>query len=257
MDVYTSAQSHIEEFKTTMAKRLGSAIYPKVASHGAILRLLVFVPITLALFALVLRMEEARGKLGSVANEGLVHEGDFIRSVDRMPRLESRQAMKEVSHAPVKYGFNGVEWDAGEGMSEEDLRVAFVVTTSEDPERIIIWMMYHRAIGVRDFYLFTEGSANTPEARRILEKEPGVKIVPRNKELDDIQAKSRAWNETWLSAFFNKPCNHALFVKQSLNMESAFVAFRMSIRFVFAVDAYHFQKHPTSCSILEHLQKDY
>ena len=29
------------------------------------------------------------------------------------------------------------------------------------------------------------------------------------------------WNETWLAAFFHKPCNHELFVRQSLNMEGA------------------------------------
>ncbi|RZR70644.1 hypothetical protein BHM03_00000938 [Ensete ventricosum] len=32
---------------------------------------------------------------------------------------------------------------------------------------------------------------------------------------------SRIWNETWLAAFFYKPCNYELFVKQSLNMEMA------------------------------------
>lgn len=29
----------------------------------------------------------------------------------------------------------------------------------------------------------------------------------------------RIWKESWLSAFFHKPCNHELFVLQSLNME--------------------------------------
>ncbi|URD91055.1 hypothetical protein MUK42_27863 [Musa troglodytarum] len=33
----------------------------------------------------------------------------------------------------------------------------------------------------------------------------------------------RIWNETWLAAFFYKPCNYELFVKQSLNMEMAIV----------------------------------
>lgn len=31
----------------------------------------------------------------------------------------------------------------------------------------------------------------------------------------------RIWKESWLSAFFHKPCNHELFVMQSLNMEGA------------------------------------
>ena len=52
-----------------------------------------------------------------------------------------------------------------------------------------------------------------------LQKLPGVKVFPRDEKLKEKQAKSRIWNETWLSAFFHKPCNHELFVLQSLNME--------------------------------------
>ena len=54
-----------------------------------------------------------------------------------------------------------------------------------------------------------------------LNKLPGVKAVPHDDDLKDRQAHSRIWNETWLSAFFHKPCNHELFVLQSLNMEGA------------------------------------
>ncbi|KAK8483048.1 hypothetical protein V6N12_044914 [Hibiscus sabdariffa] len=54
----------------------------------------------------------------------------------------------------------------------------------------------------------------------------GVKVIKRTKELDEQQAKSRIWNETWLSEFFYKPCNYELFVKQSLNMEMAIVMSR-------------------------------
>ncbi|KAA3464210.1 glycosyltransferase-like KOBITO 1 [Gossypium australe] len=46
-------------------------------------------------------------------------------------------------------------------------------------------------------------------------------IIYQTKELEEQQAKSRIWNETWLSSFFYKPCNYELFVKQSLNMENA------------------------------------
>ncbi|PWA92792.1 glycosyltransferase family 92 [Artemisia annua] len=50
-----------------------------------------------------------------------------------------------------------------------------------------------------------------------------VKLIHRTKEFEEQQAKSRIWNETWLSGFFYKPCNYELFVKQSLNMEIAIV----------------------------------
>ncbi len=43
----------------------------------------------------------------------------------------------------------------------------------------------------------------------------------RDEALKQRHASSRIWNETWLSAFFHKPCNHELFVLQSLNMEGA------------------------------------
>ena len=49
----------------------------------------------------------------------------------------------------------------------------------------------------------------------------------RTKELEEQQAKSRIWNETWLSSFFYKPYNHELCVKQSLNMEMAIVMARV------------------------------
>ncbi|PKA61202.1 hypothetical protein AXF42_Ash006098 [Apostasia shenzhenica] len=51
----------------------------------------------------------------------------------------------------------------------------------------------------------------------------GVKLIYRTPELEEKQAKSRIWNETWLAGFFYKPCNYELFVKQSLNMEMAII----------------------------------
>ena len=44
-------------------------------------------------------------------------------------------------------------------------------------------------------------------------------MIPRDEDLKYRHAHSRIWNETWLAAFFHKPCNHELFVLQSLNME--------------------------------------
>ncbi|CAN1124726.1 Glycosyltransferase-like At3g57200 [Linum perenne] len=48
---------------------------------------------------------------------------------------------------------------------------------------------------------------------------------------------SRVWNETWLSSFFYKPCNHELFVKQTLNMEMAIVMAREAgVDWIFHLD---------------------
>ena len=80
-------------------------------------------------------------------------------------------------------------------------------------------MAYHRAVGVSFFFLFVEGQAGSPAAIAALSKEPGVTVIPNDDALQQRHAKSRIWNESWLSAFFNKPCNHELFVRQSLNME--------------------------------------
>ncbi|KAK4378022.1 hypothetical protein RND71_004318 [Anisodus tanguticus] len=57
-------------------------------------------------------------------------------------------------------------------------------------------------------------------------KPKGVRVIYRTRELEDAQAKSRIWNETWLAGFFYQPCNYELFVKQSLNMEMAIIMAR-------------------------------
>ncbi|XP_057543803.1 glycosyltransferase-like At3g57200 isoform X4 [Amaranthus tricolor] len=49
----------------------------------------------------------------------------------------------------------------------------------------------------------------------------GIHVIYRTEQLKEGQAKSRIWNESWLSNFFYKPCNNELFVKQTLNMEMA------------------------------------
>ena len=96
-----------------------------------------------------------------------------------------------------------------------------MTTTSGNVESTKLWIKYHSAIGVSDFYLFTNGQADHEAARHELEKWAGVKVFGNNYKLDHMKANSRAWNESWLGAFFNKPCNHELFVMQTLNMEVA------------------------------------
>ncbi|KAG5583549.1 hypothetical protein H5410_054176 [Solanum commersonii] len=124
-----------------------------------------------------------------------------------------------------------------------DLRPKISITTSTSAglEQILPWMFYHKVIGVTNFFLFVEGKAASPNVSKVLKSIPGVRVIYRTKELEDLQAKrllfdilmiynvlcpSRIWNETWLAGFFYQPCNHELFVKQTLNMEMAIVMAR-------------------------------
>ena len=100
------------------------------------------------------------------------------------------------------------------------LQPAFVGMTSESYDQIRVWLQYHQTLGVSLFYLFVDGQAARPDVQAQLMLLPGVTDIPRDEELIERQAHSRIWNETWLAAFFHKPCNHELFVRQSLNMES-------------------------------------
>ncbi|PKU71165.1 hypothetical protein MA16_Dca014790 [Dendrobium catenatum] len=105
-------------------------------------------------------------------------------------------------------------------------RICITSSTSAGLEQILPWLYFHKVIGVSKFLLFVEGTAAKPDVSAVLESIPGVKVIYRTAKLEDKQAKSRIWNETWLSNFFYKPCNYELFVKQSLNMEMAIVMAR-------------------------------
>lgn len=105
-------------------------------------------------------------------------------------------------------------------------KIAITSSTSASLDQILPWMFFHKVIGVTTFYLFVEGKAASPDVSRVLKSIPGVKVIYRTKELEEQQARSRIWNETWLASFFYKPCNYELFVKQSLNMEMAIVMAR-------------------------------
>lgn len=105
-------------------------------------------------------------------------------------------------------------------------KICVTTSTSAGLEQILPWMFYHKVIGVTNFFLFVEGKAASPEVSNVLKSIPGVKVIYRTKQLEEQQAKSRIWNETWLAGFFYKPCNYELFVKQSLNMEMAIVMAR-------------------------------
>ncbi|MCD7465332.1 hypothetical protein HAX54_001048 [Datura stramonium] len=105
-------------------------------------------------------------------------------------------------------------------------KISITTSTSGGLEQILPWIFYHKVIGVTNFFLFVEGKAASPNVSKVLESIPGVRVIYRTRELEDVQAKSRIWNETWLAGFFYQPCNYELFVKQTLNMEMAIVMAR-------------------------------
>ena len=113
----------------------------------------------------------------------------------------------------------GGAWSPGSFADPAGPRIAFVTTTAEPYAQIARWYEYHVSLGVSTFYLFVDGPAAAPAVAARLRALPGVLVIPRDSDLKARHAASRAWNETWLAAFFHKPCNHELFVLQSLNME--------------------------------------
>ncbi|OAY79334.1 glycosyltransferase-like At2g41451 [Ananas comosus] len=110
--------------------------------------------------------------------------------------------------------------------SDPKPKICVTTSTSAGLEQILPWLFYHKVLGVTQFFLFVEGKAAKPHVSAVLESIPGVKVIYRTRELEEQQARSRIWNETWLAGFFYKPCNYELFVKQSLNMEMAIVMAR-------------------------------
>ena len=177
-------------------------------------------------------------------------EQEFIRSSNKMPRLEryfkrkgaSSRSRKgglpssSTSKLPLPEGFGNEDWDWPNGTSDGP-KIAFIVTTAESVYQIKLWMAYHRALGVSTFYLFVEGQAGTPEAIAALSTEPGVTIIPNDDKLQARHAGSRIWSESWLYAFFNKPCNHELFVRQSLNMEMGIeLAIEQRVEWILHID---------------------
>ena len=202
-------------------------------------RVLLLLPLGLAGFALMVHLTE-HDLIPVMDRADLFSEQELIRRADGLPRLEKqlsrmehgsrtrtgreRAAWQQIYHHKIPQDLGG-EGRAREGMIQNDTlltspKIAFVSTTSESVELIQVWMAYHRILGVSRFYLFTEGQTSSDENISALNRVPGVTVIPYNEELESKHAQSHVWNETWLSAFFYKPCNNELFVRQSLNMMS-------------------------------------
>ncbi|XVE99864.1 hypothetical protein REPUB_Repub03eG0238300 [Reevesia pubescens] len=202
-----------------------------------LLLLLTILPVSLAALAFVLQW---RG--GGVSDPTIATSSATSRWAPRgshhevFPGMETFSSLSPKSHSSSSdcinlgrssspsFPYYG-DWKFG---FEANLKPKICITTSTSAglEQILPWMFYHKVIGVATFFLFVEGHAASPNVSRVLESIPGVKVIYRTRELEEQQAKSRIWNETWLSSFFYKPCNYELFVKQSLNMEMAIVMAR-------------------------------
>ncbi|KAK8531736.1 hypothetical protein V6N13_131095 [Hibiscus sabdariffa] len=201
-----------------------------------LLLLLTLLPLSLAALAFILQW---RG--GGESDPTIATSGAYSRWAPRgshhevFPGMETFSSLFPKSHSSsdcINLGRSSSpslpyygDWKFG---FEANIRPKICITTSTSAglEQILPWMFYHKVIGVTTFFLFVEGHAASPNVSKVLESIPGVKVIYRTKELEEQQAKSRIWNETWLSSFFYKPCNYELFVKQSLNMEMAIVMAR-------------------------------
>ncbi|XP_072979097.1 glycosyltransferase-like At2g41451 [Typha angustifolia] len=198
-----------------------------------ILLLLTILPLALAAFAFVLQW---RGGLNDPASSWPTDTQKFpgmdnspIGSSSFFSTSSSSSSSSDCSEILGRSSSPSFPFYRGWSFEfDSDPRPKICVTTSTSAglEQILPWLFYHKVIGVSNFFLFVEGEAAKPTVSSVLESIRGVKVIFRTSDLEERQAKSRIWNETWLSGFFYKPCNYELFVKQSLNMEMAIVMAR-------------------------------
>ncbi|KAL0397607.1 UNVERIFIED_CONTAM: Glycosyltransferase-like KOBITO 1 [Sesamum calycinum] len=195
-----------------------------------LLLLLTLLPLSLAVFAFLLQWRG--GGVDDPISRWSPDESHKFPGMDSSPLATVGHLSSHSSDCSKLLGHSNVasfpyyrDWKF---KFDADLKPKICITTSTSAslEQILPWMFYHKVIGVSNFFLFVEGKAASPAVSKVLESIPGVKVIYRTKELEEQQAKSRIWNETWLSSFFYKPCNYELFVKQSLNMEMAIVMAR-------------------------------
>ncbi|AEE79626.1 glycosyltransferase-like protein [Arabidopsis thaliana] len=196
---------------------------PSSSSSSRLFLLVTLLPLSLACFAFVLQW---RGGLDDPVTHWSIDHHEFPGMVTTQEKRSLRRSVSDSgcvdllgqSRSPSFPYFRNWKFDYHSDLKP---RICITTSTSAGLEQTLPWIYFHKVIGVSTFYLFVEGKAASPNVSRVLETIPGVKVIYRTKELEEKQAKSRIWNETWLSSFFYKPCNYELFVKQSLNMEMA------------------------------------
>ncbi|XP_039122564.1 glycosyltransferase-like At2g41451 [Dioscorea cayenensis subsp. rotundata] len=220
---------------------LGAPLRPSPAASGSLasrlLLILTVLPLSLAVFAFVLqwrgglddpaaRWPADTQKFPGMENSPLGSSQTFFSSSGSHSQAAGSSDCVEIlghSSSPSFPYYRGWKFDFNSDLKP---KICIISSTSASLEQILPWLFYHKVLGVTTFYLFVEGKAAKPNVTVVLESIPGVKIIYRTKELEEKQARSRIWNETWLAGFFYKPCNYELFVKQSLNMEMAIVMAR-------------------------------
>ncbi|KAM3288707.1 glycosyltransferase-like [Capsicum chacoense] len=207
-----------------------SSLQSSSSMTSRLLYLLTILSVSLAVFAFVLQW---RGGLPDPTTKWVnEYEPTEFRVVhgSKSVRLSSSGCVDDVLGQSRTSSFPYFrDWKFKFGSSSvSDLKPKISITTSTSAglEQILPWLFYHKVIGVSNFFLFVEGKAASPNVSKVLESIQGVRVIYRTKELEDAQAKSRIWNETWLAGFFYQPCNYELFVKQTLNMEMAIVMAR-------------------------------
>ncbi|GMI79635.1 hypothetical protein like AT2G41451 [Hibiscus trionum] len=191
---------------------LHSSSFSQQSFPSRLLLLLTVLPLALAFLAFLLQWRGA--------------PTDHISRWSPQPDSRSGSGCVDLlgpSKSPAFPYFKDWKFDAGSDLTP---KICIVSTTSAGLEQILPWIFYHKAIGVSTFFLFVEGKAASPNVSKVLESISGVKVIYRTKELEEQQAKSRIWNETWFESFTYKPCNYELFVKQTLNMEMSIVMAR-------------------------------
>eukprot|EP01018_Ginkgo_biloba_P031437 Gb_04570 [translate_table: standard] len=196
------------------------------AMASRLLCLLTALPLTLALFAFILQWRGGlNDPVGRWAGDTSKFPGMSTNSPSNVHSVTGSDCGDQLgrSTSPSFPYYRG--WTF-EFAIDSHPKICITTSTSAGVDQILPWIYYHKVIGVTNFFLFVEGKAASPNASAVLDSIPGVKVVHRTKELEEQQAKSRIWNETWLSSFFYRPCNYELFVKQSLNMEMAIVMAR-------------------------------
>ncbi|RCV43557.1 hypothetical protein SEVIR_9G309500v4 [Setaria viridis] len=191
------------------------------AAWRRLLLLLTVLPLTLAALAFVLQWRGSGVDDPTARWPPHAFPGKAAPARLSLPSSDCRDVLVGSSTPSFPY-LRGWSFPSDSGSP----KVCVQTSTSAGLEQILPWLFYHKVVGVAQFLLFVEGRAAKPNVAGVLESIPGVKVVYRTKDLEEQQARSRIWNETWLSGFFYKPCNYELFVKQSLNMEMAIVMAR-------------------------------
>ncbi|KAM7530033.1 hypothetical protein LguiB_033443 [Lonicera macranthoides] len=193
--------------------------------NSRLVLLLTLLPLSLAAFAFVLQW---RGGPEDPTSRFSPDHKDFSFKINTEPvrSLSSSDCVNVLARTnSVSFPYFR-DWNFSLDHSDLKPKICITTSTSAGLEQVLPWILYHKVIGITTFFLFVEGKAASPSVSKVLESITGVKVIYRTRELEEQQAKSRIWNETWLGNFFYKPCNYELFVKQSLNMEMAIVMAR-------------------------------